>query len=51
MGEYLKLLELTEQEKKMVRKTELELIERYGVKGVWGARRRYAAEIKLIQNF
>jgi hypothetical protein len=50
-GEYLEVLKLTEQEKIEFGKTQLELIQRYGVEEFWGNRRRYAAEIEFIRNF
>ena len=50
-GEYLEVLKLTEQEKRVYRETLLKLIERYGVEEVWGSRCRYAAEIEFLRNF
>jgi len=50
-GEYLKILELPEEEKIWIRNLQLELIERNGVEEVWGSRCRYAAEIEFLRNF
>jgi hypothetical protein len=51
MGEYLEVLNLTEDEKKPYRESTLELIKSNGPHWVWENRRRLAAEIEFIRNF
>jgi len=51
LGEYLERLHLTKGEKKYYGKTQLELVQRYGVEHTWKYRRRYAAEIEFVRFF
>jgi len=51
LGEYLERLNLTDSEKLYYGKTQLKLVQRYGVEDTWKYRRRYAAEIEFVRFF
>lgn len=51
LGEYLNILDLTENEKRIYRKNTFEIIERNGAEYVWKIRRRLAAEIIFLRHF
>jgi hypothetical protein len=51
LGEYLAVVNLTENEKKVYRESTSDLISRNGVQWVWQNRRKLAAEIIFIRHF
>jgi len=50
-GEYLDILNITENEKQVYRESTAELIDRNGAQWFWQNRRRLAAEIIFIRHF